>query len=134
MSSISNPRQQAIAGALSWTETVGDGTAAEHVDALFGADVFGTKEMQQRLPKDAFKAVRRALETGERLSRDVADAVALAMKNWAVEQGATHYTHWFQPLTSGARGRHRPQLASRLRSRSSALLGSHWTRPARAIT
>ncbi len=85
---------------------MGDGTAAEHVDALFGADVFGTKEMQQRLPKDAFKAVRRALETGERLSRDVADAVALAMKNWAVEQGATHYTHWFQPLTGSTAEKH----------------------------
>ncbi len=102
----SNPRQLAITAALSWTDKPTDGTTPERVDALFGIDVFGAQQMRERLPKEIFKVVKRALETGERLSRDVADAVAVAMKNWAVEQGATHYTHWFQPLTGSTAEKH----------------------------
>jgi glutamine synthetase len=65
----------------------------------FGANVFSTPVQRQRLPKDTFKALQRTLEKGEALDPSLADAVAAAMKDWALERGATHYTHVFQPLT-----------------------------------
>ena len=67
--------------------------------AGFGSLVFGETEQQKRLPKAAFQALRRTVTNGEPLDASVADAVARAVKDWAVEHGATHYTHWFQPLT-----------------------------------
>ena len=66
---------------------------------LYGTKVFSTKVMQERLPKPTYKAMLRTMELGERLDIEVANVVAHAMKEWAIEQGATHYTHWFQPLT-----------------------------------
>jgi len=66
---------------------------------LFGANVFSLKVMQERLPKPIFKSLRRTIETGEKLDPSVADAVAAAMKDWAIEKGATHYAHVFYPLT-----------------------------------
>src|SRR5438128_756034 len=65
----------------------------------FGSLVFNDAEQQARLPKPAYHALRRTITHGESLDPSVADAVAKAMKEWAVEHGATHYTHWFQPLT-----------------------------------
>ena len=67
--------------------------------SAFGSNVFSEAAQRQRLPKDVFKKLQRAIETGEGLDADLADAVAAAMKDWALERGATHYTHWFQPLT-----------------------------------
>jgi hypothetical protein len=69
------------------------------VDALFGADVFSERVMRQRLPKDVFKQIQRTIQRGEPLNAQLADVIASAMKDWAIERGATHYTHWFQPLT-----------------------------------
>jgi glutamine synthetase len=69
------------------------------VEAIFAKDVFTSKQMQRRLPKEVFKKLIRTLEEGARLDPDIADSVAVAMKDWAVEAGATHYTHWFMPLT-----------------------------------
>ncbi len=69
------------------------------VDELFGADVFSRRVMQQRLPKDVFKSLVRTIDLGEPLDPKVASVVAATMKDWAIERGATHYTHWFQPLT-----------------------------------
>jgi glutamine synthetase len=69
------------------------------VEQNFGADVFTQRVMQQRLPKDVFKRLQRTIEHGEALDAALADVVASAMKDWALERGATHYTHWFQPLT-----------------------------------
>ncbi len=65
----------------------------------FGSLVFGDSEQQKRLPKAAYQALRKTIAHGESLDPSVADAVAKAVKDWAVEHGATHYTHWFQPLT-----------------------------------
>ena len=65
----------------------------------FGANVFSLSVQRQRLPKDTFKRLQRTLEKGEAIDPSLADAVAAAMKDWALERGATHYTHMFQPLT-----------------------------------
>ena len=74
---------------------------SEKIDiaAIFGEDVFNDTVMQQRLPKKAYKELRRTIDEGKELNGDLADIVAEAMKEWAIERGATHYTHWFQPLT-----------------------------------
>ena len=69
------------------------------VDSLFGSDVFSERVMRARLPKDVFKQLQRTINKGEPLNPQLADVVAAAMKDWAIERGATHYTHWFQPLT-----------------------------------
>ncbi len=76
-----------------------DASAQQRVEAIFGADVFSERAMQQRLPKDVFKKLLRTIKHGEQLDADLADSVASAMKDWAIDRGATHYTHWFQPLT-----------------------------------
>src|SRR5574344_2618311 len=70
-----------------------------NVPELFGSMVFNQKVMQERLPKETFKALKKTLEDGTPLDIGIANAVAHAMKEWAIEKGATHYTHWFQPLT-----------------------------------
>lgn len=71
----------------------------ERLTDIFGIDVFNETVMRERLPEEAFYAWKKAMEDGEPLGRDVADIIAGAMKEWAIERGATHYTHWFQPLT-----------------------------------
>lgn len=65
----------------------------------FGSHVFGDEEMQRRLPKQTYQMLRKTIDDGLPLNNDVAQEVANAMKQWAMEKGATHYTHWFQPLT-----------------------------------
>ncbi len=69
------------------------------VQDMFASDVFTGRAMQQRLPKDVFRRMQRTIEHGESLDGELADVVAAAMKDWAMERGATHYTHWFQPMT-----------------------------------
>lgn len=69
------------------------------IEELFGSKVFTRKTMRERLPKTVFKEVVKVMEEGGELTLEAADVVAKAMKTWAVENGATHYTHWFQPLT-----------------------------------
>jgi glutamine synthetase len=76
-----------------------DGTGLARVDEIFGADVFSRRLMRQRLPKNVFKSLVRTIDQGAPLDPLVADVVAAAMKDWAIENGATHFTHWFQPLT-----------------------------------
>jgi glutamine synthetase len=66
---------------------------------IFGANVFSDRVMKERLPKDTYKSIRETIEKGAPLTVEVANVVAKAMKEWAIEKGATHYTHWFQPLT-----------------------------------
>ena len=66
---------------------------------VFGSNVFSDKVMKERLPSEIYKALKATIEKGTPLRPDVADVVANAMKDWAIEKGATHYTHWFQPLT-----------------------------------
>lgn len=72
---------------------------AEKLTDIFGIDVFNETMMKERLPKDIFKALKKVMDNGENLTLEVANVVANAMKDWAIERGATHYTHWFQPLT-----------------------------------
>ncbi len=72
----------------------------------FGCKVFNTEKMRKYLPKQVFDALQNTIENHTSLSRDVADAVAVGMKQWAMENGATHYTHWFQPLTGGTAEKH----------------------------
>ena len=69
------------------------------IPELFGSMVFNEQVMRERLPKDVYKALQSTMKTGTPISPDVADTVANAMKDWAIEKGATHYTHWFQPMT-----------------------------------
>ena len=76
-----------------------NGTGVDRVDEIFGADVFSRHVMRQRLPKAVFKSLCRTIDQGQSLDPHVADVVAAAMKDWAIENGATHFTHWFQPLT-----------------------------------
>jgi len=69
------------------------------ITAVFGSNVFSDKVMKERLPKEAYKALKESIEKEVPLRPEIAEVVANAMKDWAVEKGATHYTHWFQPLT-----------------------------------
>ncbi len=69
------------------------------VPAKFGSMVFNDRVMRERLPKDVYRAMKRTMSTGRHLELDVANVVAATMKEWAVEKGATHFTHWFQPMT-----------------------------------
>lgn len=66
---------------------------------IFGIDVFNESIMRERLPKETFKALMKTIESGEELDANIANVVANAMKDWAIERGATHYSHWFQPMT-----------------------------------
>src|SRR5512140_503194 len=78
---------------------------------VFGSNVFNDKVMKERLPKEIYRALRETIEKGTPLPPKVADAVANAMKEWAIEKGATHYTHWFQPLTGETAEKHDSFLA-----------------------
>jgi glutamine synthetase len=90
---------EAIAAIRAWSVTEGKQPAGPHAAETFGSLVFNDHVQQARLPPAVYKALRRTITNGEPLDLSVADAVAGAMKDWAVEHGATHYTHWFQPLT-----------------------------------
>ncbi|MEQ8198974.1 MAG: glutamine synthetase III, partial [Clostridiaceae bacterium] len=69
------------------------------INEIFGSSVFNDAVMKERLPKATYKALKKTIEEGTALSPEVADVVASAMKDWAIENGATHFTHWFQPMT-----------------------------------
>ncbi len=76
------------------------------VSELFGKNVFHMEVMREYLPSDAFKSMQESIQNGTRLERKMADQVASAMKDWALTKGATHYTHWFQPLTGSTAEKH----------------------------
>jgi len=76
------------------------------IPAIYGSKVFNDSVMRQRLPKDTYKALRRTIKTGVPLDLELANIVASAMKDWAVENGATHFTHWFQPMTGVTAEKH----------------------------
>ena len=76
------------------------------IPAIYGSYIFGDREMRERLPKAIYRSLRRSMATGEELDPVVADATACAMKEWAVSMGATHFTHWFQPLTGTTAEKH----------------------------
>jgi glutamine synthetase len=76
------------------------------VSSYFGCDTFSWRTMQERLPKETFRALRKSIRKGERLSPEIAHVVAQSMKDWALEHGATHFTHWFQPMTGATAEKH----------------------------
>lgn len=76
------------------------------VSELFGKNVFHAEVMREYLPSDAYKSMMESIQNGTRLDRKMADQVASAMKDWAITKGATHYTHWFQPLTGATAEKH----------------------------
>ena len=73
--------------------------SVERVDTIFASDVFSPAVMRQRLPKEIYRSLMRTIDHGAPLDPQVAGVVAATMKDWAIENGATHFTHWFQPLT-----------------------------------
>ena len=79
---------------------------APNIPELYGSLVFNDKVMRSKLPKDMYKALKKTIESGTHLELDVANSVAVAMKEWATENGATHYTHWFQPMTNVTAEKH----------------------------
>jgi glutamine synthetase len=76
------------------------------VSSYFGCDTFSWRTMQERLPKETFRTLRKSIRKGERLSPEIAHVVAQSMKDWALERGATHFTHWFQPMTGATAEKH----------------------------
>src|SRR4051794_25824346 len=104
-------RFDALAAATGWSPAGHNGGAPREsapfdIETNFGENTFGLAEMRARLPKQVYKALQRTINRGEPLDPAAADAVALAMKEWAVEHGASHFTHWFQPLTGSTAEKH----------------------------
>jgi glutamine synthetase len=99
--SMTTPRFDPVTAATAWSPADDDGQGRKRARAasFFGINTFGLSEMQARLPKETYKRLLTTIEAGNELDPGVADAVAVAMKEWALERGALHYTHWFQPLT-----------------------------------
>ncbi len=79
---------------------------SENITSIFGSNVFNDSVMRNRLPEKVYKEFRKTVKTGAPLDEEVADVIAECMKNWAMEHGATHYTHWFQPLTGVTAEKH----------------------------
>ena len=78
----------------------------EKISDIFGSMVFNDAVMRERLPKETYRQVQATMENGKRLDDDAARIVANAMKDWAIEKGATHFTHWFQPMTGSTAEKH----------------------------
>ena len=81
-------------------------TEAINVAEIFGQNVFDDTVMQERLPKKIYKNLKHTIEEGRELDLETADVIAHEMKEWAIEKGATHYTHWFLPLTGVTAEKH----------------------------
>lgn len=111
---IATARQNAIA-AITARSANGDGNRVPpknvSIRQLFGSNVFSDEVMRSRLPETVYKALRKTIKKGAPLDPTVADVVASAMKEWAMEHGATHYTHWFQPMTGLTAEKHDSFLA-----------------------
>jgi glutamine synthetase len=104
MAHTSTRRFDTLAAGKNWTpSTKPNGNSHKqkpmNIEEIFGENTFGLAEMKARLPKPTYKALMSTVESGTELDPSLADAVAIAMKEWALEKGATHFTHWFQPLT-----------------------------------
>mgnify|MGYP000739099486 CR=1 FL=1 len=82
------------------------GTELINVTDIFGENVFNDTVMQERLPKKIYKNLKKTIEEGKELDLETADVIAHEMKEWAIEKGATHYTHWFLPLTGVTAEKH----------------------------
>ena len=82
------------------------GVKIMNIPELYGSKVFNDRVMRDKLPKDVYKALRKTIERNSHLDKEIANTVAVAMKEWAIEQGATHFTHWFQPMTGHTAEKH----------------------------
>jgi glutamine synthetase len=107
------PRFDNLAAATRWEAAKSNGRAERRnhpaqtdLEEIFGEQTFGLAEMRSRLPKQVYRALIATIDQGMELDSTVADAVALAMKEWAMEKGATHFSHWFQPLTGSTAEKH----------------------------
>ena len=109
----SSPLQSAIRSVIEWGINPPATLAAQPKAATesFGSLTFNDHVQRQRLPRDTYKALRRTISQGVSLDASAADVIATAMKDWAIEHGATHYTHWFQPLTGITAEKHDSFLA-----------------------
>lgn len=105
---MTHPRQRNVSAARWNADDVAFGIddLTRPQNQIFGVDAFSPAVQRQRLPKDVYKRLQRTLERGEALDVTLADAVASAMRDWALEKGASHYTHWFQPLTGSTAEKH----------------------------
>ena len=90
---------QALTAAPPTPPSAEDLSGGANLTETYGESVFNDEVQRQRLPRPVYDALRRTIVTGAELEADIADAVANAMKDWAIERGATHFTHWFQPMT-----------------------------------
>ncbi len=99
-------RVAAIQNIAKKSPVAAEGGVRQPVPESFGANVFGLDQMRARLSETAYKALRSCMEHGQELDPALADQVATAMKEWAVERGATHFTHWFQPMTGSTAEKH----------------------------
>ncbi len=107
MPPVTTPRFDALAAAKNWSTAEPNGRAPRlSIEEVFGESIFGPSEMKARLPRDIHERLLATLEAGSKLDPSVADAVAVAMKEWAMEKGASHFTHWFQPLTGSTAEKH----------------------------
>jgi glutamine synthetase type III len=116
---------EAIGAIRDWSVSASKETRATNATGVangtsggFGSLVFNDEVQQARVPQGAYHALRRTMIQGDALDLSVADEVARAMKEWAVEHGATHYTHWFQPLTGITAEKHDSFLTPTVRWRS----------------
>ena len=102
------PRFDPLAAAryASAVEKRGNGKPRTDLEEVFGENLFGLSQMQSRLPEAEFEALRATIKGGEPLDPSLADSIAKAMREWATERGATHFTHWFQPLTGSTAEKH----------------------------
>lgn len=95
-----DPSGEAVAASMKWqSSSAGERAVSRNIDEIYACDVFDQRKMHERLPKHIYKNVLNTIESKGRLSMDDAEVIATAMKDWAIERGATHYTHWFQPMT-----------------------------------
>src|ERR1019366_5196247 len=115
---ISTARSKAVAAITSWqSDSNGNGAASRvppkniSIRQLFGANVFSDEVMRSRLPENVYRALRNTIKKGAPLEPGVADVVASAMKDWPTKPGASHYTHWFQPMTGLTAEKHDSFLA-----------------------
>ena len=104
---MSNPRQKALfLAAQSEPVKAPQEEWGAQADAVYGKNVFGLDAMRKRLPEGVYKELEKTIQEGKRLNPAISDVVANAMKDWAIERGATHYTHWFQPMTGQTAEKH----------------------------
>ena len=98
--------QDASKNIIEWDKSTKSSPVRPQAAAIFGSLTFSEQVQRQRLPKDVFKALRATVTQGTGLDSNAANVIASALKDWALEHGATHYTHWFQPLTNSTAEKH----------------------------